>query len=647
MFKKCCITLLVICIAVCAPAQVLFTYGDNKVDAKEFLKAYKKNNVRPATNKAKSISDYLDLYINSRLKIHEAYQRGYDTLPQIKNEVNSLRAQIIENYMSDPGTANRLLTEAFQRSQKDIRAGHIFIAVKPGASPADTATAFAIVTDIMTRLKKGEDFSQLARQSSNDPSAKTNGGDLGYITVFTLPYEFENIFYSTPVGKVAPPYRSKSGYHIFKNMGERKAKGVMQAQQILLAIPPGSDEATKKAVALRADSLYRRIMAGDNFDKLATSFSNDYVSAASAGKMPDIIVGQYDPVFETALWSLTKNGAVSKPFLTSHGYHIVKRIGVKPVVTDPGNKENMKNLEQKVTVDARSVTSRDFIYQRVRNKPGLKKSSYMDAVLWALSDSLLDNLPMETRGNMNEETLLFSIGDTSFKVTNWLGFARSYRYKKDGTGKKSYEELMREFENASMYNYYRDHLEEYNDVFRTQMAEFTDGNLFFEVMQQDIWNRGQTDSLALVSLYEKNKQKYLWKPSADVVIFFCSDAVIATTVYDQVKKDPSNWKKTIAAVSEKVMADSARHEWDQIPGLNKKIPQPGLVTAPIVNTADNTAAFSYIIKVYNKPMQRSFIEAKGLVINDYQAKLEAEWIKELRKKYPVIIDQKVLNTISK
>jgi peptidyl-prolyl cis-trans isomerase SurA len=127
--------------------------------------------------------------------------------------------------------------------------------------------------------------------------------------------------------------RSKIGYHIFKNLGERKAVGKIKAQQLLLAIPPGGDDAAKKQIAARADSLYKRIMAGDNFNRLASEFSNDYITAASGGLMPDISVGQYDPVFEKALWSLSKDGAVSKPFLTSHGWHIVKRISMKPVMT--------------------------------------------------------------------------------------------------------------------------------------------------------------------------------------------------------------------------------------------------------------------------------------------------------------------------
>src|SRR5271169_1891487 len=115
------------CLITTGFSQTLFTYGKYSVDAKEFLRAYNKNNTQQVANKTKAIKDYLDLYIKSKLKIREAYDRRYDTLPQLKNEVETLRSQIIENYMIDPAVADKILDEAFQRSLKDIHIAHIFI----------------------------------------------------------------------------------------------------------------------------------------------------------------------------------------------------------------------------------------------------------------------------------------------------------------------------------------------------------------------------------------------------------------------------------------------------------------------------------------------------------------------------------------
>ncbi len=638
-----------ICLALTGPihAQTLFTYGKHSVDASIFLRAYNKNNTGPVKNKAKAVSDYLDLFIKSRLKIQEAYDRQLDTFPMMKAELANLRAQITENYMTDPGLTNRMVKEAFQRSQKDIHVTHIFISIRDANGFIDTVAALKKRDEILQRLKNGEDFGKTARLYSDDTTARTNNGDLGFITVFTLPYEFENAIYSTPAGKYSTPVRSRAGFHIFKNLSERKAVGKIKAQQLLLSIPPGADETAKKQIAARADSLYKRIMAGDNFNRLASDFSNDYVSAASGGIMPDIGVGQYDPAFEKVLWSLPKDGAVSKPFLTSHGWHILKRISLKPVITDPGNKEYQQELQQLVSNDSRAKNSRDFIYKKVIDKKGFKKFPYEDAALWNMSDSVLDKKPMTSGWAITATTPLFAIGDSVYNANHWVNYANTYRYKQDGSGAKPWDQVRDEWVRFALEEYYKQHLEEFSDDFRYQMAEFKEGNLFFEIMQQQVWNRSQTDTAELLALYEKNPSKYLWKQSADAVLFFCSDMNAVNAIYGDLKKDPANWRKITGAFSEKVVPDSSRFEWDQIPNLNKALPRPGMLTSPLVNNSDNTASFAYIIRVYNEPTQRSFHEARGMVINDYQVMLEKEWDEALRKKYPVVINTKVLADISK
>ncbi|MGH2552865.1 MAG: peptidylprolyl isomerase [Chitinophagaceae bacterium] len=629
-------------------AQTLFTYGKFRADVKDFLRAFNKNNIKPSADKVKAIREYLDLYIKSRLKIQEAYERRYDTLPQIKTEVENLRTQIAENYMTDPGMADRLTKEAFQRSLKDIHVAHIFISFRNASGVADTIAAQTKRDNVWKRLQKGEDFSLVAQQDSDDPAAKNNKGEMGYITLLTLPYEFENAVYATAIGKYSSFIRSKIGYHIFKNLGERKAVGKIKAQQILLAFPPGSDDAARKVIAARADSLYKKIMAGENFNRLASAFSNDYVSGTAGGVMPDIGVGQYDPVFENMLWLLSKDGAVTKPFLTAYGWHIVKRISIKQVITDPNNKENIQNLELRLKSDNRWKSSRDFIYKQVIDKAGYKKYSYDEAALWAMSDSVLDLKPMLPIGRtIIATTPLFSIGKTIYDATAWVNYANTYRFKQDGSGPRPHEQVLEEWMQFSMINYYKDHLEEFNQDFSDQMQEFTDGNLFFEIMQQEVWNKAQNDSAAHAELYERNKNNYLWKQSADAVVFFCSEESIAKTIYEELKKNPDAWKDLAEKYSEKMVVDSSRYEWSQIPNLNTMTPKSGMITSPLLNKTDNTASFAYILKAYPQPTQRSFNEAKGLLINDYQDELEKKWNETLNKKFPVVIDQKLLDSISK
>jgi len=633
-------------IAVTASAQTLFTYGNHSTDAKDFLRAYNKNNTATKTNRAKAMRDYLDLYITSRLKIREAYNRRYDSLPQIKNDIENLRSQIMESYLNDPEAMDKLLKEAFQRSQKDIHVGHIYISYKNQPGIIDTAEAENKMKEVYEKLKKGEDFFTLAEQYSSDPTAKTNKGDIGYVTVFSLPYEFENIVYNTPSGKFSPPYKSKIGFHIFKNLGERKAVGQMKAAQILLAFPPNADEAAKKQVGALADSLYDRLMKGDDIAKLSGQFSNDYISAASGGVMQEFAVGQYDPVFENAFLNL-KDGAISKPILTSHGYHIIKRIGIVPVVSDPKDKVYMEELKNKATQGDRMVVTKKLFIEKVLAKTPIKNYPYPERELWLLQDSLLDNKPSLIPVTIKLGTPLFKLGNNIVTANDYISYARVWRYKPDGSGQKPYKQIMDEFIHNQAENYYRDHLEDYNEDFRNQMNEFKDGNLFFEIMQQEVWSKAQNDTMALQAYYQKNKNRYNWKQSADAVIFFCSDESTTKTLYNEVKKTPPAWRSAAESLGEKVVADSSRYEFTQIPNTEQTEPKPGLITNPVKNQTDGTLSFAYILKTYPANMSRNFTEAKGLVISDYQNELEKQWVAALKKKYPVKINEKVWQQIVK
>jgi peptidyl-prolyl cis-trans isomerase SurA len=625
-----------------ARTQTLFTYGNYAVDVKDFLKAYNKNNKQPVKDKAKSIREYLDLYIKSRLKVQEAFARRMDTLPYLLAELTNLRNRVTESYLTDPEMTDRMVKEAFQRSQKDIHVAHIFISFRNAGGFTDTAAAQKKRDEIVLRLGKGEDFAELARKFSDDTTAKANKGNIGYITVFTLPYVFENAIYNTATGKYSPVIQSKIGYHIFKTLGERKAAGKIKAQQILLAIPPGSNEVVIKQIARRADSLYKRILAGDNFNRLAVDFSNDYISAASGGMMPDIGVGQYDPAFEKVLWSLPKDGSVSKPFLTSHGWHIVRRVSLIPVVTNPNDKAYLNELKQRIISDSRWKNQSDFVYNKVLGKKGLKKFTYDDGALWNMTDSVLDGKPMTSGRAITAFTPLFAIGDSVYNANHWVNYAHMYRYKEDGSGVKPWEQVREEWIKHSLLEYYKNHLEEFSDDFLYQMQEFKEGNLFFEIMQQEVWNKSQTDTAGLLKLYEQNKKNYIWKQSVDAVLFYCADINTANAVYKDLKANPAAWRKVVEQYLEKTVADSARYERGQVPNLGKAVPKAGMFTAPLLNTTDNTASFAYIFKVYAQPEPRSFADAKGMVINDYQAVLEKQWDESLQKKYPVIINQQVL-----
>jgi peptidyl-prolyl cis-trans isomerase SurA len=638
--------LLTLLIATSLSAQTLFTYADKSVSVSEYTKAFNKVYPAPVPDKAKKVRQYLDLYINSKLKIHEATLRGYDTMPGFIEEYTALRNQVIENYMNDTQSLNTLVDEAFKRSQKDIKVQHIFIPYYSAVNYSDSSVVKLKMQEAYMELQSGKSFDDVALKFSADPSVVQNKGNLGYITVFSLPYQFENVIYNLATGKFSAPYRSNSGYHIFKNLAERKAVGRIKVSQILIAVPPGSDSSAKKKLAALADSIYTRLLKGDDFGKLATAFSNDVVSSASNGSMPEFGLGTFDPAFEAAAFSLTKNGQISKPFLTDHGYHIIKRTSLTPPQTVK-NKKNLDMIRTLVEKDGRVNVAKDKLYNKILAQTGYKQFNVDQAMLQMYIDSVLASKPPSLGNPVNKATALFSVGQSTKIVNDLLTYSISNRYKTDGSGLKPFNELNEEFKRSAVMEYYRAHLEEYNEEFNMQMQELKGGNLFFDIMMREVWSNAQSDTAGQRIFYEQNKSKYKWNYSADAVIFYCSDSATARSFRNMLVKDKTKWRSAQENFSDKITLDSARFEITKIPGAQKTTAKAGTITNIVKNKDDNSASFALIFKIYSLPGQKTFADARGDVVSDYQDSIDKKWIAELKKKYPVKVNEEVLKTIAK
>ena len=634
-------TALLMVLTISLKAQTIFNYGNDAVSREEFMRAWHKNNTGEKSEKA--FREYLDLYINSRLKIKEAKEKGYDTLPQIVADLNNLRQQILPAYLVNKEATNKLVNEAFERSQKDLHMAHIFISASP-ANGTDPKRKKA--EEALEAIRNGKDFEAVARQYSEDPSVQSNGGDMGWITVFSLPYELEHIAYTTPVGRYSDIFQSSAGYHILKNLGERRARGKMKAAQILLAFPPDADEKTREEIKNRADSVYIRLQKGDDFGQLAALLSNDVVSAAANGQMQVFGIGQYDIRFENAAFELNSDGAYTKPFLTGYGYHIVKRISKTPPPAKL-NDEYQVELQAKVEIsDRMNKVRRELIRSQMKDVK-ITGPAFDHQTLWAYSDSVLNYQPPGKPIPIQATSVLMQVGDKKITAADWISFAQAFRYKTDGSGLKTYSQLFDEFVEALAIDYYQNHLEDFNEEFARQLQEFKEGNLFFEIMQKEVWGPAQTDTASLRKFFNENRSGYHWKPGADAVVFYATDEASAKEFRDQLIKAPAEWNRLTARFSDNVAADSSRFELSQIPNPSKQKLKPGSITSLLVNKMDQSTSFAYIIMLHNKTEPRRFEESRGMVINDYQAELEKNWLAELKKKYPVKLNTGVIEQIVK
>jgi len=626
-------------------SQTLFTYGGKPVSRSEFLRAYAKNNTDEKPTE-KSYREYLELFTKFKIKVQAAFDMKLDTLGSLKAELQNFRSQIAEGYLNDEGSMQELIDEAWVRGQKDIQLAHIFVPINTDDNSLQVQKAQNKITKAYESLKKNS-FEQVALEYSEDPSVKLNKGQLGYITVFLLPYSIENVVYQLAPGQFSKPFRSANGFHIFKNINERKAAGRVRAAQILLAFPPESTKSQQDSVKVKADSLAIVLQNGGDFKSLALQFSNDNLSYQNSGELPEFGVGRFEPVFEASVFALSKDGEISKPVRTEFGYHIIKRLALTLPQPDKNNPAWRENSKQQILQNERMEVSRQKLIKNIQQKTNFKKLLYNQASLWRMTDSILANKKWPRLSDLNSNSSLFAFAKQTIRVKDWQNYLESVRSIQSLTAGKTNAQIFELFVETSTLDYYRDHLDEFNKDFIFQLNEFKEGNLLFEVMQRKIWEAAANDNAALTMFYQKNKHKYWWENSADAIIFTCIDGATAASVQPKLKMDVTQWRKLTETSNNSIQGDSGRFELGQIPVLERTNFTRDLITANVKNESDNSITFAYILKVYNIREPRNFQDARGFVINDYQEYLESQWVATLKKKYPIKINEEVFKSLPK
>ena len=610
----------VICLFVLASnAQNIINYGKYGVSKDEFLRAYTKNQLT-AEDKEKSLRDYVKLYTNFKLKVKAAEELRIDTLEQIKYDVANFRNQIMDNYLVDNKSFQRLEDEAFERSKINVHTIHYSINAEGG----DSIKAAAAIQKLYNSLKKGD----ASTAEQDQPGITVKKQDLGYVGVFNLPYVYENIVYSTKPGTVSMPYKSKTTWHFFKVEDTKPASGKWRIAQILISLPPDADATTKATIKKKADSVYLLLQAGADFAGAAMQYSDDKMTYTTGGEMPEFSSGKFNAAFEEHVFRLTKDGAFTTPFETNYGFHIVKRLQQTPVVTNKNDAANKYDLKQKIIADERMVKEKENFEKTVVSITGFKLTGTVsDKDLYRFADSLM-------RDPSIENTMVFPISKkwlatfkNGEKVTgaDWLKYVREYRSNVAGGMMESNGALLTKFKAYALITHYKENLENYNADFKYQVKEFKEGNMLFEVMERKVWTKATAEEVPLQKYYNAQKNKYVWAPSGDVLIVNCSTAALAQTTMEALQKG-AYWQSLVDKANASIHIDSGRFELEQVieaPYAGTKLPGS---FSKIVTNNDGTSTFVKYISLYKGGEQKNFADARGAVINDYQNLLEEEWL---------------------
>ncbi|MDX2002994.1 MAG: peptidylprolyl isomerase [Chitinophagales bacterium] len=627
-------------------SPVLFNIGSEAVHADEFEYVYNKNNTDSKTQHTKaSVEEYLELYINFRLKVKEAESLGMDTIKSIIDELETYRKQLAKSYLFDREVNEKLLTEAYERMQKEIRASHLLIKIAEPGLPADTLDAYKRVMDLRKRLLKGEDFATLAKTYSEDPSAKTNGGDIGYFTVLQTVYPFETAAYNTAVGEISMPVRTKFGYHLVKVTDSRPAQGEITVQHILVktakdATPQQQDEAKKKI-----DEIYQKAVGGTPFEQLVAQYSDDKSSKGKNGELAPFGTGKMVIEFESAAFALQKDGDISAPIKTDFGWHIIRRVSKKGL---PPYESMKAELKKRIERDSRSEIAKNILIGKLKKEYLFTEfPTAKTELLVRIDSSITAKFTMPNKADLDKP--LFAISGKGYSQKDLVGYMEDKQKKKRTEPvQKIFNDYYDKFVEESLLAYEESQLERKYPEFKALMKEYRDGILLFELTDQKVWSKAVKDTAGLAKYHEQIKNKYMWDERVNAVIFTVK---ASEKTLGKIRKYAETHQPEEVALkyNTKSAPNTISYSEDIYEkGQNAAVDKTGwnLVLGENMINKDSTISFVKIMKKV-APTPKSLNEARGFIVSDYQEFLEKQWIQELRNKYPIRVNQETLNTLIK
>ena len=624
---------------------VIIKVEDEVVRLSEFMTVYNKNRDKEELNK-EDLLKYLDLYLNFKLKVHEAKVLGLDTAKSFRRELEGYRAQLAKPYMIDSKVTDKLLTEAYERLKSEVRASHILVKLSNSATPKDTLEAYSQAMKIRKQaLAKGADFNTIAKEYSDDPSVTKNGGDLGYFTALYMVYPFENAAFNMDIGEVSMPVRTRFGYHIIKVTDKRPNQGEVKVAHIM--IKPGVAK-TEEDIAVakgKAEEIYQKIMAGADFREMAAAHSQDKSTARNGGVLPMFGSNVMVEEFEKASFALSDVGEISKPVKTEYGFHIIKLLDRKGLQ----DFETMEyELKKKVEKDSRAELSKLSFINRLKAEYKFKRyDSRLAAVENLLDDSFYKG-EWKVPANAKLNQTIFKFAD---QVYTQMDFAKFVEKKQIRTSLRqdptlAVDKLLDQYIEQEILAYENSQLENKYPRFKSLMKEYYEGILLFELSDQKIWSRASSDTAGLQEFYETVKGKFLWPDRMKAVIVKTASEKIAKKAKKYLSKG-----KSLSWISSKLNKKSSLN-FAYEEGIYAKEDHP------IINTMDWSSEFSSIkemdtqfVFVQNREVvpsgPKELKSVRGIVVSEYQGVLEKQWIEELREKYSWEVYPEVIETVVK
>ena len=612
--------------------DVLFSVGDEPILAQEFIRVYNKNLEIVQDESQKDIDAYLNLFVNYKLKLQEAKSLGLDKKPSYLKELKGYQKQLSKKYLTESNVTEALIKEAYDRMSYEIKAQHILVRIEEYEK--DTTAYYKKILNFKERFFK-QGFESVKNSVHNGNTVFVE--DLGYFSSFKMVYDFESAAYNTGVGEISDPFRTQYGYHVVKVLDKRKSQGEVTVGHIMISL--NENDSLAKA-EVRINELYKMLQQGQKFESLAQQFSEDKSSAKMGGKLKSFKTGQLASAeFEKVAFSLQNNGDISIPFKTSYGWHIVKLYNKTPLASY----EQLKSdLEQQVKRDSRSKLISSAMSKKLRQNYKVPEAAvvlpnfleFFDEEFfkntWTLSESFEGSKQFIVIGN---KQLVYS------DFYNYLNNSkRGLKVRQSVTDfvTTQYEN----FVNSEVLKYHEENLEFVNVDFANILNEYREGLLLFDLMEDKVWNAVKSDTAALHAFYESNKKDYLNPEKVKAIL-------VTSPKKEFIKKAKKLLieNKTVEEIKQQI--NTSDQNILVTTGMLSKntniIPEDFLMKIGLSDIYKWNKAYHIVMVTEVLPESiKTFEDAKGLVISDYQIIYEKNWMEVLSKKYKVYVNKEVL-----
>ncbi|MFY0593283.1 peptidylprolyl isomerase [Roseivirga sp.] len=610
---------------------VLATIDDVEISSGELLYAYNKTNASNDSLNYDSLLNYLNQYINFKLKVLEARAEGFDTLTALKTELSGYISQIKKPYLSSTSTEKDLVKEVYNRMLVEVEAAHILIPVKPDALPKDSLKAYKLIDSLRVAATSRAKFEELAKRYSKDGSAP-NGGNLGWFSALDMVSPFEDAAYATQVSEVSKIVRTRFGYHILHINRKRSSKGKLKTAHIFFAHSNNRNIETETL----AKTVYDSLQSGADWNEMARTYSEDSKTKMNGGELPLARIKQLPDDYMDIAYSLNKVGEFSAPQKTRFGWHIVRLDLQEPI---PSLKVLEAQIIQALKNSSRNNLDEQQVLKKLKEENGYSKNSEnYELLITALAEpnsNQLDKLKTST---------LFSIGNKRISGLEFINFlpSQNISFKAD-----ILESFYKDFERQKIISYEDSIAPTKYPSHGYLLKEYEEGLLLFEVMQKRVWNKAMEDTIGTQRYFERNIKQYRVEKRYQLqTINGLPDnrVKLLKEAYEQ-NKDVEN----LEALAKEILTDSEVSKLKIVKRTVKaseisNFDSNGLETG---NWGfDKARNEHYLIEKVIPDGYYDFNEVRGLVISDYQDFLDREWVNTLRKKRSVVINKRALKKLA-